>query len=757
MKFSLKTLFFLLLFVLPARAQVAVTGNLKDITGTSVVSNSEVDFELQNYKGIIPRIAATGVIAQVKKVFKPDNTGAIHCVGSGCTDTLYRNIDVTPTGTFYSVCIIFQGQTLRCNNYLINGSFNLNTATPLNGTENVGPGSIFTQCFRFVQLAANVTWTITHNFQDNNVFVETSDANGIVTFPDHADISDPNVTVLTWIAPQAGHALVCHAAQINIATNQPDAIVSHPTGLQTIYIQPLTLTGDLNVTQLTTGKCVEIAAGGHLVSAANACGVGVGGVTSVGLGLPKEFNVSGSPVTTSGTLTGAWVQPPSRTFLAGNGANTISGVFDVEGSGISGTVNSTATVTPTTSHTMAFFTTYSSINRGSGAGQSGAPTPPAGWSSLGTIGNNGQYLTKTFSSGGAITATEVYTDAIANMALMVALKYPSGSPTVRQQTHPSGASAFTAVMPGNTLAGSSLLFIHCGQSTSGNGQGTAVDNQGDEYTLVGYVPNGLSSCIAFLSSNIVGGTTPTLTFYPPETSWCCSDALFMELTGLSTQNSDPGFRNIQIADLPIPLNSVPPTFAHNTFWAGPSNGAASPDIPTVRLIAYADEPGTTPGGNCTGTNFMQGVSAGSVAICTAAPSTVGVQTFAENLLSGDVSVSAATLTTVGSQAITMPSAGCPCRVYMAFGMGWTYTLSGAVDFYVTDGTNDFIHTPTKSTSAGVLVGGINGSGYTNVTYSNGATVTFTLKVKAENAITIRAAANQAGPNSFLQVVAQTSN
>ena len=46
-------------------------------------------------------------------------------------------------------------------------------------------------------------------------------------------------------------------------------------------------------------------------------GGGAGSVTSVGLSMPSQFAVTGSPVTTSGTLTGAWVDQSQNTVLAG--------------------------------------------------------------------------------------------------------------------------------------------------------------------------------------------------------------------------------------------------------------------------------------------------------------------------------------------------------------------------------------------------------------------------------------------------------
>jgi hypothetical protein len=42
-----------------------------------------------------------------------------------------------------------------------------------------------------------------------------------------------------------------------------------------------------------------------------------GGVTSVGLALPPEFDVTGSPVTSEGTLTGAWTQEDANKVFAG--------------------------------------------------------------------------------------------------------------------------------------------------------------------------------------------------------------------------------------------------------------------------------------------------------------------------------------------------------------------------------------------------------------------------------------------------------
>jgi len=73
----------------------------------------------------------------------------------------------------------------------------------------------------------------------------------------------------------------------------------------------------------TNGDCVSVGAAGNLVDAGAPCGAsgGAGTVTSVGLSLPGEFTVTNSPVTTTGTLTGAWAsQTANKVFASPNGS-----------------------------------------------------------------------------------------------------------------------------------------------------------------------------------------------------------------------------------------------------------------------------------------------------------------------------------------------------------------------------------------------------------------------------------------------------
>ncbi len=80
-------------------------------------------------------------------------------------------------------------------------------------------------------------------------------------------------------------------------------------------------TVSVNATNVTTPNIQDSAtvtwakSGSNLI--ATASGVGGGSVTSVGLSLPSIFSVSGSPVTTSGTLTGTLATATANTVFAG--------------------------------------------------------------------------------------------------------------------------------------------------------------------------------------------------------------------------------------------------------------------------------------------------------------------------------------------------------------------------------------------------------------------------------------------------------
>lgn len=77
-------------------------------------------------------------------------------------------------------------------------------------------------------------------------------------------------------------------------------------------------TGTLTTDITGSTQCVQANSSGQLSGTGATCGSGTGGVTSVGLALPSSvFSVSGSPVTSSGTLTGAFTTQTENTVFAG--------------------------------------------------------------------------------------------------------------------------------------------------------------------------------------------------------------------------------------------------------------------------------------------------------------------------------------------------------------------------------------------------------------------------------------------------------
>lgn len=78
--------------------------------------------------------------------------------------------------------------------------------------------------------------------------------------------------------------------------------------------------GDDTLTEgftVPSGMTVTINAGATIINNGTATGFGEGTVTSVGLSLPSIFGVSGSPVTTSGSLTATLATQPANKVFAG--------------------------------------------------------------------------------------------------------------------------------------------------------------------------------------------------------------------------------------------------------------------------------------------------------------------------------------------------------------------------------------------------------------------------------------------------------
>lgn len=136
------------------------------------------------------------------------------------------------------------------------------------------------------------------------------------------------------------------------------------------------------------------------------------------------------------------------------------------------------------------------------------------------------------------------------------------------------------------------------------------------------------------------------------------------------------------------------------------------------------------------------------------------QSWQQTLLGGDVAIAANTTTTVTTLVITMPGAGCPCRVAMTYSM-WISTGSSGNGYtmWVSDGANTMFpgNTGQSNGSAGAAAQ-IFGGGISTVTYANAAVVTFTLTTRGDHTYTVKAAPlNTGAPNSSIQGAVAFSN
>jgi hypothetical protein len=103
------------------------------------------------------------------------------------------------------------------------------------------------------------------------------------------------------------------------------------------------------------------------------------------------------------------------------------------------------------------------------------------------------------------------------------------------------------------------------------------------------------------------------------------------------------------------------------------------------------------------------------------------------LLTGNVSLSG--LTTVDSQAVTMPTTGCPCRVAVKYSYGWAATTAATADAvvaYVVDsgtGVSAKNYAWTGSDTPANNSSGALSGGQESQTYAAGTVVTFTVKAQ----------------------------
>lgn len=125
--------------------------------------------------------------------------------------------------------------------------------------------------------------------------------------------------------------------------------------------------------------------------------------------------------------------------------------------------------------------------------------------------------------------------------------------------------------------------------------------------------------------------------------------------------------------------------------------------------------------------------------------------------SSGVTVSVSTTTAAATQAVTMPASGCPCRAKVDWELFLTTTNAGAFDGNVNDGTASFATSET-ATPGSATAFGVNGAGFSTITYANNAVITFTLNTRSnDTGYTVNASAHALVANSGMDIIIFPSN
>lgn len=333
-----------------AYAQVAVSGNLKDVGISNVTgSNTYVRFALQNFGTNIPKVTGTNVIVNPSVNLYPNSSGNI-------SGNIQGNDTISPAGTFYKVCIFYKGQQFECASYGITGSaFVLSIATPLTTAPVVpaptgdstyirtdaGNQSSITNLstFPFAGKAANNT------FSGINVFSQTiqgsingsaASATTATTATTASALSSVPTNCGAGVAATGvganGNAVGCFAAAsalpqtsatTNFGTNltTQTIVASVPvTGMVIIYTQAVTTTigvGCSAATNSVTGTYSFTAPSGAVVST-----LGINGLSFSGNGI-VDIGSSGSGVDFIVAKAGTAITYTATSSLGSTGCTTV--------------------------------------------------------------------------------------------------------------------------------------------------------------------------------------------------------------------------------------------------------------------------------------------------------------------------------------------------------------------------------------------------------------------------------------------------
>jgi hypothetical protein len=353
---------------------------------------------------------------------------------------------------------------------------------------------------------------------------------------------------------------------------------------------------------------------------------GSGSVTSVGLTAPKEFTVSGSPVTSSGTLGLAWA-PENPGTVFETPPPGLSGYEGASTAGGNGGTNITVSLTPLTSTSFGLYAVDGNSTFAN----------PSGWNVL-----NSRTFYKAISGTSPVSITQTVQSGSFVEAECLAL-FQGPAPAFVQSNNLNGTQQGTLAFSSSNTAGNTLVVFM--QAHGGTAASVLMsDTNGNQYsqlvnqTFVGNVYSVQNNI--FVAPNCVGGAN-TVNFNFGGGSQTSYFLTIIEFGSLAAGTNTPSFGFLTPSQIP-PIN-----------LALSGNGGVGGILPLAN------------GG--TGANLSATGGANKVVQQTSigAPFTVGVLTGANitnNVSAQSTSFSAAAATTYlctttgGSITVTFPAA-----------------------------------------------------------------------------------------------------
>ncbi|HLI35499.1 MAG TPA: hypothetical protein VKW70_10670 [Terriglobia bacterium] len=243
----------------------------------------------------------------------------------------------------------------------------------------------------------------------------------------------------------------------------------------------------------SVGQCLTVVAGPALGWGACGSGGGSGSVTSVGLSMPSIFTVSGSPVTTSGTISVAYATQNANTVLAGPASGAAAAPT------FRGIVASDLAPTPITNDCLGYNgTSLAWVGCGGGSGSSAwsALTAPAGNAALNMAGysttfnwtdaNGGEWLWDTNGNAQSLSTTaSTSTSSQSSPTFTLGGTYWNGTASANDTW------TMQNLIPAGSNPAATLWFNHAGSS------GAPIikfDNNGSSAGEVGFQLCGTNAC-----------------------------------------------------------------------------------------------------------------------------------------------------------------------------------------------------------------------------------------------------------------------